>query len=164
METVENMQISVCERAALEEALHKLEGMREPERSIMAEAIEKIARAGDLEGRKRLSNRRTEPFRRKLVGAHVPLELADRVKECADNLGLSVYRFVRNCLEEACQQVQGPSPDQPLGPRSASSLSAPQGLAWVRALPETGQGNVQTSPPGVTDCPAEREGSGPTAP
>lgn len=154
---MENLQIGICERAALEEALHRLEGMREPERSIMAEAIEKIARAGDLEGRKRLSNRRTEPFRRKLVGAHVPLELADRVKECADLLGLSVYRFVRNCLEEACQQVHGPPTDHPPGPRFASSLSAPRGAACVRALPGSGQGNVQTSPPGVTDCPAEGE-------
>lgn len=165
METVENLQISTCERAALEEALHSLEGMREPERTIMAEALERMARAGDLAGRKRQSNRRTEPFRRKLVGAQVPLELAEQVKACADSLGLSVYRFVRNCLEEACQRVQGPSPDHPPGATLRQArYPHPGGAAWCRALPGTGQENVQTGPPGGTDGPAEREGSCPVRP
>lgn len=61
---------------------------------------------GRAEG-KRVSDRRTDGRRRVLVGARVRRELAERVKAAAEKRGISVYRFVVDILEAACENGGG---------------------------------------------------------
>lgn len=51
---------------------------------------------------KRESDRRTDARRRRTVGARVPVALYERVSACAQERGVSLYRFVVDALERAC--------------------------------------------------------------
>jgi len=53
--------------------------------------------------RRYLSDARTDPERRVLVGARVPRALYDRVKACAAARGVSLYRLVIDTLEHMCE-------------------------------------------------------------
>ena len=55
---------------------------------------------------KRQSNRKTEPKRRRLVGAQMPILEAERCKACAKLLGVSQYRFVVEALSRECRMVE----------------------------------------------------------
>ena len=78
----------------------------EPWRSRMAEALDNFALAAMRADLKRASDRRTDAQRRKLVGARMPREMAQRCKACADALGVSLYRFSMDALEEACRKAE----------------------------------------------------------
>ena len=95
------------ERAAMEAAywaaLHIQKGS---ERRKMMDRITDIGAARGRAEQCRESNARTDARRRKLVGARVPKEFAQRCKRCADAKGISLYRFVCNALERECGETE----------------------------------------------------------
>lgn len=161
MEYTRYEEVGANEREAIAEAVKIAGKLKKKDRVKMLLALERVARAAAIAARKRQTNARYEGRRRRLVGAQVPVELADRVREYAEKQGVSVYRFVMDTMAAACQQMQAPAPNHPPGPRSAPlalrSLSAPRGAAWGRVLPESKKQGGEARPPGVKDCPAEGE-------
>ena len=84
-----------------------------------------IAAAAGRSARQRQSNAETEKRRRRLVGARLPLDQADRCAACAALLGLSRYRFAADALARACRVVE-----------------AQHGLTWRSGHHQTGM-NVE---------------------
>ena len=65
--------------------------------------IKRLAQARARTAQKAASDARTDRARRTLVGARVPRELAEKVKEAAEERGVSVYRLVVELLEQTFQ-------------------------------------------------------------
>jgi len=71
--------------------------------------VDCVAAIGAARGRavaRQESDRRTDPARRRTVGARVPLEFYERVAACARREKSSLYRFTLNALERECQRVE----------------------------------------------------------
>ena len=97
-------EVGAGERQALAEAIRLAGKLENKDRTGMLLALEKVARAAAIAARRRYSNARYEARRRRLVGAQVPLELYERGKRCAGQRGISVYAFVMEAIEEACDR------------------------------------------------------------
>ena len=90
-------------RSAVRTALEYAQNTRNWE---MWELVEDIGAAIGRALQKRNSNRNTEPKRRRLVGAQMPIQEADRCKACAALLGVSQYRFVVEALARECRMTE----------------------------------------------------------
>ena len=103
--------ISAPERKAMYEALEAVLKLQNAnERDELFKAVTRIGEAANRAVRKRESDTRTDVLRRKLVGARLPLEQAQRCKTCAELLGISLYQFVREALEAACLWTENGRP------------------------------------------------------
>ncbi|MBM6925783.1 hypothetical protein [Pseudoflavonifractor phocaeensis] len=98
-------EIRSYEREAMAQALEAARSLPEPERARIMEALEKVAQAGARAARRRHTNADYEGRRRRLVGAQMPIGMADRVRRCAQAQGLSVYAFVMEAVEAACNET-----------------------------------------------------------
>lgn len=106
-ETLKNLP--QAEQKALRAALDKAASIsNQAEQQGVLQAITAVVAVRRREQMQRESNRKTERARRHLIGAHVPLELYERCAEAAEEEGISLYRFVVNALEAACQHHDTP--------------------------------------------------------
>jgi len=99
------------------------------ERRLALEAMEVLAAAKHRTESRRRSDRRTDGKRRKLVGAKLPIEVAEEIQLLADLQGVSVYRFVVDALDAARRKARkkyGGDPETVLQvrPRSACVVMA----------------------------------------
>jgi len=97
--------MSADERKAMVAALVALRGLSGNVRH-MEECLADIGLAMQRTHKRRASDARTDGARRKLVGARLPLEDAARCARCAAFLEVSLYRFVVDALENACERVE----------------------------------------------------------
>ena len=98
-----------AERKAVQQALDTASSIsNQAEQESVLKAITSIIEARRREQMQKESNRRTERGRRHLIGAHVPLALYERCAEAAEEESISLYRFVVNALEAACQRHETP--------------------------------------------------------
>lgn len=98
-------RMSADEKRALIAALECLKELRGPVRK-MEECLCDIGIAMQRTQRRRESDARTDKARRVTVGARVRAEDAQRYRECAEYLGLSMYRFVVNALDAECVRTE----------------------------------------------------------
>lgn len=84
-----------AEREALE-AMAQLAGTQEARALASSIAVERYRR-----GRKAQLNAKSDHAARVLVGARIPREEAEEIKRCAQSEGMSLYRFVREALQDA---------------------------------------------------------------
>lgn len=98
-------RMSADEKRALLAALECLREMRGPVRK-MEECLADIGIAMQRTIRRRESDAVTDKARRKTVGARLPLAEAERCARCAAFLEVSMYRFVVDALENACERVE----------------------------------------------------------
>ena len=110
MKKTERILAALDRRHAAEKRRISLALRRLPRRgpvpvSRALDVAQEIILAGDRTLRKRESDDRTERARRILVGARVPLGKAWFYRNCADYLGVSMYRFVCNALEAYAETV-----------------------------------------------------------
>lgn len=96
--------MSADEKRALIAALECLKELRGPVRK-MEECLCDIGIAMQRTQRRRESDAATDAARRMTVGARVRVEDAARYQECAEYMGVSLYRFVVDALEMACVRV-----------------------------------------------------------
>ncbi len=121
--------MSADERRAYQAAVEAIEKLPSfvCERRIALEALEGMAAAkGRAEDRRR-SDRRTDGKRRKLVGAKLPIEVAEEIQLLADLQGVSVYRFVVDALDAARRKARkkyGGDPEAVLQARPRSACVA----------------------------------------
>lgn len=97
--------MSADEKRAMVAALECLRDLKGPVRR-MEECLADIGLAMQRTHRRRESDARTDAARRVSVGARVRFEDAERYKRCAGFLGVSMYRFVVDALEMACERVE----------------------------------------------------------
>lgn len=105
--TVGTSAMSADEREAIKAAMRQAVTLRSKGESRRMTAL--ITEIGAQRGRalqRRQSDVRTDKMRRKLVGARLPVEQAKRCKDCAASLGVSLYGFVLEALEDACKRVE----------------------------------------------------------
>lgn len=115
-------QMKAAQRKALQRAMTAtlyLETKRERER--MFDIVTAIGEAAGRDVMKADNDRWTDSKRRKLVGARVPQEAAERCKRCADARGISLYRFVVEALEEACKRAEAVPPGVTESPAAGSA-------------------------------------------
>lgn len=93
--------LSVDERNAMIKAMRAAYAL-ERGGAVMVTRLEHLALAMERSGRRKKSDRRTDGARRKLVGARLPIEDAERCARCARLEGVSLYRFVVRALWDAC--------------------------------------------------------------
>ena len=91
-------RMSADEKRALLAALECLKEMEGPVRK-MEECLADIGLAMQRTRSRRESDAKTDKARRVTVGARVRVEDAKRYRECAQYLGLSLYRFVVLALD-----------------------------------------------------------------
>lgn len=96
--------MSADEKRAMIAALKCLREMQGPVRK-MEECLADIGIAMQRTHRRRASDAVTDAARRVTVGARVRVEDARRYRECAALLGVSMYRFLIDALENACERV-----------------------------------------------------------
>ena len=96
--------MSADEKRAMVAALECLRDLKGPVRR-MEECLADIGLAMQRTHRRRASDAVMEPARRVTVGARVRVEDAQRYRECASFLGVSMYRFLIDALENACERV-----------------------------------------------------------
>jgi len=72
----------------------------------MEERLADISLAIQRTRKRRASDARTDGARRKLVGARLPLEDAERCRKCAELEGVSLYRFVVRAMQVACETAE----------------------------------------------------------
>lgn len=95
------------ERAALQKALEAAVALHSAlEREKLIDRITDIGAAKGRTLARQDSDRRTDFQRRSLVGARIPREDAQRCRRCAELEGKSLYRFVLEALEAACERVE----------------------------------------------------------
>lgn len=70
-----------------------------------AETVLELVAARGQTVRKRSSDQRTDRDRRVLVGARVSRAAAGRYKAAAEAIGVSLYRFTVEALEQMCERV-----------------------------------------------------------
>lgn len=93
--------LSADERRAIASALRAAYALEKGSADIVAR-LERVILAMERSGRRKASDRRTDSARRKLVGARIPVEDAERCAKCAQLEGVSLYRFVVRALWDAC--------------------------------------------------------------
>lgn len=99
--------MTVDEREAMRAALDAAMELRDPlERWRILDAIEGVGSAKGRSGQRRRSDAVTDRKRRQLVGARIPIEIADRIRDCADRTGVSLYRWVYDALVKAMEETQ----------------------------------------------------------
>ena len=110
--------MSADEKRAMVAALECLRRLKGPVRQ-MEECLADIGLAMQRTHRRRASDAKTDGARRKLVGARLRIEDAERCARCAGFLGVSLYRFVVDALENACERVSRMMEENPggLGPQ-----------------------------------------------
>lgn len=69
-------------------------------------AAREVCLAAGRAEQKRESNRWRERERRALVGVRLPLTTVDRMKACAEREGVTMYRWTKNALMEACRRSE----------------------------------------------------------
>lgn len=97
------------------------------ERRLALEAMEVLAAAKYRADSRRRSDKRTDGKRRKLVGAKLPIEVAEEIQLLADLQGVSVYRFVVDALDAARRKARkkyGGDPETVLQVRPRSACVA----------------------------------------
>jgi hypothetical protein len=95
------------ERHMIRIALERAERLRNhAEQVLMVSTISDICAARGRAVQRKKSDARTDPARRVLVGARLPLEEAARVQQCASMEGKSLYRYTRQALEKACAETE----------------------------------------------------------
>lgn len=95
------------ERTAFLAALDAACALSSPkERERMLDLVERVAAAVGRVDQRRTSNARTEGQRRKLVGARLRIEDAERCARCAGLLGVSMYRFAVDAFTAACERAE----------------------------------------------------------
>lgn len=104
--------MSADEKRAMIAALKCLREMQGPVRK-MEECLADIGIAMQRTNRRRESDTRTDKARRVTVGARVRIEDARRYRECAALLGVSMYRFLIDALENACERVTRETEENP---------------------------------------------------
>ena len=72
----------------------------------MEERLADISLAIQRTRKRRASDARTEPGRRKTVGARLLIADAERCARCAELEGVSLYRFVVRALGAACDAAE----------------------------------------------------------
>lgn len=97
--------MSADEKRAMVAALECLRDLKGPVRK-MEECLADIGIAMQRTSRRRESDARTDGARRKLVGARLPLEDAERCRKCAELEGVSLYRFVVRAMQVACETAE----------------------------------------------------------
>ncbi len=96
-------KMGAAERAALKAAMEAASAITMRwDRERMSDAVTEIGAAAGRDVRKAASDKRTDNARRKLVGARLPLADVERCRSCANAQGVSLYRFVAEALERAC--------------------------------------------------------------
>ena len=75
-------------------------------RSELIDAIVEIVAARGRDAQKRASDTVTDARRRVLVGARVPRELAAGCKARADGQGVSLYKWVVDIIQKACENEE----------------------------------------------------------
>ena len=99
--------LCVDERKAAIAALRAARGLRlARDRERMENAVADIVGAIGRTDRRRKSDRRMDGKRRKLIGARVKHELAERVERCAAMAGMSKYRFAVTAFERLCYSIE----------------------------------------------------------
>lgn len=76
------------------------------ERRLALEAMEVLAASKQRAYARHCSDRQTDRKRRKLIGAKLPIEVAEEIELLAELQGISVYRFVVDALEAARKKVK----------------------------------------------------------
>ena len=104
--------MSADEKRAMVAALECLRRLKGPVRQ-MEECLADIGIAMQRTHRRRASDAVTDAARRVTVGARVRVEDAQRYRECASFLGVSMYRFLIDALENACERVRGMMEENP---------------------------------------------------
>ena len=99
-------EIGAMEQKAIAKAVMEAGKLQNEDRTRMLRALEKVADAAALAARKRRNNARYEARRRRLVGAQVPVELADQVRKAAQMEGVSVYAFVVSAVQRECHRLR----------------------------------------------------------
>lgn len=97
--------LSADEEIAMVAALKCLGRLKGPV-CEMEERLADISLAIQRTRKRRASDARTDGARRKLVGARLPLEDAERCRKCAELEGVSLYRFVVRALQVACETAE----------------------------------------------------------
>ncbi|MBE6973342.1 MAG: hypothetical protein E7440_05625 [Ruminococcaceae bacterium] len=97
--------LSADEEIAMVAALKCLGRLKGPV-CEMEERLADISLAIQRTRKRRESDARTDGARRKLVGARLPLEDAERCRKCAELEGVSLYRFVVRALQVACETAE----------------------------------------------------------
>lgn len=100
------MKLCGMERMALEGAISAAEELPEPYRETMLEALDAIGKVSLRLAQKRKSDARYEARRRRLVGAQMPVELADKVRKLAKIEGVSMYALVIDLVERECRRLE----------------------------------------------------------
>ena len=110
--------LSADEEIAMVAALKCLGRLKGPV-CEMEERLADISLAIQRTRKRRESDAKTDGARRKLVGARLRIEDAERCARCAGFLGVSLYRFVVDALETACECVSRMMEENPggLGPQ-----------------------------------------------
>ena len=95
------------EREAMRAALDAAMELKDPlERWNILDAIEGVGAAAGRSEQRRRSDAATDRKRRQLVGARMPIEIADRCRDCAARTGVSLYRWVYDALVKAMEETQ----------------------------------------------------------
>ena len=94
------------ERVAIARAVKVAGNLEGEQRKEMLLALEQIAKASRIAYHKRKADARYEARRRRLVGAQVPVELADQVRKAAQMEGVSVYAFVVSAVQRECHRLR----------------------------------------------------------
>lgn len=76
------------------------------ERRLALEAMEILAAAKYRTDSRKRSDKQTDRKRRKLIGAKLPIEVAEEIQLLADLQGVSVYRFVVDALDAARRKAR----------------------------------------------------------
>lgn len=97
--------LSADERRALADALRAAYALERGSADMVAR-LERVALAAERSGRRKASDRKTDGARRRLVGARIPIEDAERCANCARLEGVSLYRFVVRALWDACVEAE----------------------------------------------------------
>ena len=97
-------RMSADEKRALIAALECLRDLKGPVRR-MEECLADIGLAMQRTHKRRESDAATDKVRRVTVGARVRVKDAQRYRECAQYMGVSMYRFIVDALEMACVRV-----------------------------------------------------------
>ncbi len=119
-------KMGAAERAALKAAMDAASAISMRwDRERMFDAVTEIGAAAGRDVRKAASDKRTDNARRKLVGARLPLAAVERCRSCANARGVSLYRFVSEALERACEAVENGKP-WPTGVPDCPSAGKPQ--------------------------------------
>ena len=95
--------LPTIERAAMYSAMVAARGLkRKKDRDFMLAKITGILAARGRFIQKSASDRRTDAARRRLVGARLPKDQAERCRACAALKGVSLYRFTVDALDTSC--------------------------------------------------------------